>query len=108
MTPAAQLAASVGIIPTLKRKIASAAATDRASAQALTLVGFGTSKANGKSRTSIVSRNMVWIANQTARLRITPTTAAVMADSAPLRALFPRKCSMNGAPRKIQAAISAK
>ena len=43
----------------------------------------------------------MWIANQTARLRITPTTAAVMADSAALSAWLPRSFSMKGAPRKI-------
>src|SRR5918993_43076 len=48
------------------------------------------------------SRNTVWIANQIARLRTTPTTAAVIAESAPASALLPRMTSMNGAPRKIQ------
>ena len=33
---------------------------------------------------------------------MTPTTAAVIADSAPASALLPRSVSMNGAPRKIQ------
>ena len=33
---------------------------------------------------------------------MTPTTAAVIADSAPASALLPRSRSMNGAPRKIQ------
>src|SRR5919199_3474101 len=41
------------------------------------------------------------MANQTARLRITPTTAAVIAESAALRALLPRIFSTYGAPRKI-------
>ena len=40
-------------------------------------------------------------ANQIARLRMTPTTAAVIADSAALRARLPRIRSMKGAPRKI-------
>jgi hypothetical protein len=53
-------------------------------------------------RTGTVSRNTVWIANQIARLSTTPTTAAVIADSAPLSALLPRNVSMKGAPRKIQ------
>jgi hypothetical protein len=40
--------------------------------------------------------------NQIARLRMTPATAAVIADRAPPSALLPRSCSMKGAPRKIQ------
>ena len=44
----------------------------------------------------------MWIANQIARFKITPTTAAVMAESAALSALLPRSFSTNGAPRKIQ------
>ena len=37
------------------------------------------------------------------RLRITPTTAAVTADSAPDRRWFERSCSTNGAPAKISS-----
>src|SRR4051794_10282272 len=37
-----------------------------------------------------------------ARLSTTPTTAAVMAESAPFNALLPRNTSMKGAPRNIQ------
>src|SRR3546814_11497181 len=54
--------------------------------------------ANGTSRTC---SNRVWIPNQTARLRITPTTAAVIAESAADNARLPRSRSMNGAPAKI-------
>jgi hypothetical protein len=50
-TPAAQQAASVWIIPTLKWKIATAAATESASAHASTLATFGASNASGKART---------------------------------------------------------
>src|SRR5690348_8010529 len=78
------------------------AASDRTSAHRLTLLNLGASNDSGNRRTGSTSRNTVWIANQTARFRITPTTAAVIADSAPLRALLPRRDSMNGAPRKIQ------
>src|SRR5712691_9799113 len=74
--PAAQDPARVGIIPTLKRKIATAAATESASAHGSTLASFGASKASRKARTGSVSRKTVWIANQIARLRTTPTTAA--------------------------------
>src|SRR6266403_5206921 len=100
--PAMQQAASVGIIPTLKRKIATAAAIDSARAQRSTLRTFGASNDNGKMRTGTVSRKTVWIANQIARFKITPTTAAVIADKAALSAVLPRSFSMNGAPRKIQ------
>src|SRR5262245_5062189 len=93
---------SVVIIPILKRKIAMMAATDRASAHGLTLLNRGASNANGKKRIGSTSLNTAWIANQTARFSTTPTTAAVIADKAPLRALLPRSASMNGAPRKIQ------
>ncbi len=50
----------------------------------------------------MLCRNMVWIANQIARLRMTPTTAAVITERAPLSARLPRMASMKGAPRKIQ------
>jgi hypothetical protein len=36
-------------------------------------------------------------------LRITPTTAAVIAASAPERCRLPRNCSTNGAPAKIHS-----
>jgi hypothetical protein len=42
-------------------------------------------------------------ANHTDRLRITPTTAAVIAARAPARLRLPRNCSMNGAPAKIHS-----
>ena len=47
------------------------------------------------------SANSVCSANQIARLRITPTTAAVIAASAADSALLPRRVSTKGAPRKI-------
>src|SRR6266567_3381272 len=102
MIPAAQDPASVGIIPTLNRKIATAAATESASAHGSTLASFGASKASRKARTGSVSRKTVWIANQIARFSTTPTTAAVIADRAPLSALLPRRTSMKGAPKNIQ------
>src|SRR5262250_897973 len=49
--PASQQAASVGIMPTLNRKIAIAAATESRSAQRSTLARFGASKASRKART---------------------------------------------------------
>src|SRR5207249_7448118 len=93
---------SVGIIPILKRKMATTAAIESASAHGLTLLHRGASNANGKTRTGSTALNTAWIANQTARFSTTPTTAAVIADKAPLSALLPRNVSMNGAPRKIQ------
>src|SRR5436305_12878330 len=101
MMPAAQHAAKVGIIPTLKRKIAIAAASDKASAQGSTLAKLGASNDNGNVRMGIVARNRLWIANQIARLRTTPTTAAVIEDIETLSPLLPRRTSTKGAPRKI-------
>src|SRR5262245_50514431 len=89
-------------MPTLNRKIATAAAIESASAQGSTLLRRGASKANGKIRIGSTSRKTVWIANQTARFNTTPTTAAVMAESAPLIALLSLSTSTNGAPRNIQ------
>src|ERR1700730_7732452 len=100
--PATHEPTSVGIIPTLNRKMATAAATESASAHTSILVNFGASNQKGNAWTETVSRNTVWIANQMDRLSTTPTTAAVMADIAPFKALLPRSCSINGAPRKIQ------
>src|SRR4051812_12552105 len=80
---AAQHAASVGIIPTLNRKIAIAAASEMANAQPSMLAHRGASNASGPWRTGSNSRNTVWMANQTARLSTTPTTAAVIAERAP-------------------------
>src|ERR1700730_7320094 len=81
-TPAAEQAASVWIVPALKRKIATIAATDRTNAQGLTLASAGA-------------------ANEIARLRITPTTAAVIPASAPFSGLWSRSFSMKGAPSPI-------
>src|SRR5262245_24146329 len=99
--PTAQHPARVGIIPTLKRNIATAAASDSASAQGSTLEIYGASKASGENRTGTTSRQTKCTANQIARLSTTPTTAAVIADSAAFRLLLLRKDSMKGAPRKI-------
>src|SRR5882757_6412043 len=100
--PARQHAASVGIIPTLNWKIEIAAPTESRRAQGSTLENFGASNAKGKACTGSTSRKIVWIANQIARLRMTPTTAAVIAESDAVRALLPRSASMYGPPRKIQ------
>src|SRR5262249_430582 len=96
-----QHAASVGIMPTLNRRIAEGAGRERRRAQRATVTKFGASNDNGNARTGTVSRNTLWIANQMARFKTTPTTAAVMAESAALSALLPRSISTNGAPRKI-------
>ena len=47
--------------------------------------------------------NRTCSANQTVRLRMTPTTAAVMAASAPDSLWLERSCSTNGAPAKIHS-----
>src|SRR5687767_2325442 len=74
----------------LEAKMATAAAIERASAHPSTLVRTGASKESGNARTGTVWRKTVWIANQIARFKITPTTAAVRADKAALSDLLPR------------------
>src|SRR5437879_6160773 len=101
-TPAAQDPASTVSMPILKRKTAVAAAIAKMSAGISTLDKTGMSNDSPNDRTGEVSRNTVCSANQIDRLRITPTTAAVIAVSAPANPLLPRKVSMYGAPRKIQ------
>ena len=86
----------------LKRKMALAAAIAKISAAKSTLDNTGMSNDSPNDRTGQVCRNTVCSANQIDRLRMTPTTAAVIAVSAPARPLLPRSLSMNGAPRKIQ------
>src|SRR5688572_9545418 len=107
-TPAMHEQASVGIIPHLRQKIATAAAMERPKAQGLRLESTGASNANSQTLTGIVSPKIVCVANQSAFLRLTPTTAAVIADRAEFNADIPRRCSMNGAPTKIQRKQGAK
>src|ERR1043166_6115290 len=76
--PRAEQAASVWIVPALKRKIATIAASDRMSAHGLMLANIGMSKPSPCQRSGTVSRKIVCQANQIARFRITPPTAAVM------------------------------
>lgn len=57
--PAAQHAASVGIIPALKRKMVMAAPNESTSAQGSTLDSFGASNANKNARTGSTSWKMV-------------------------------------------------
>src|SRR2546423_13700775 len=99
--PAAEQAASVWIVPALKRKIATIAASDRMNAHGLTLAKIGMSKPRSCQRSGAVSRKIVCNANQIARLRMTPTTAAVMPASAPDNGLLSRKRSIKGAPSPI-------
>src|SRR5712671_664655 len=101
-TPAAHDPPSTVSMPRLKRKIAVAAAIAKTSAGKSTLDSTGMSNDSPNDRTGEVSRNTVCSANQIDRLRITPTTAAVIAVSAPASPLLPRRVSMKGAPRKIQ------
>src|SRR5262249_6656098 len=101
-TPATQDEANVGIIPQLKRHIAIADAKVRLKAQGSRLDRTGASKANGQVLIGIVAPKTVWIANQRAKFRITPTTAAVTAESAAFSAATLRSRSMKGAPTKIQ------
>jgi hypothetical protein len=87
--PAAEQASSVWIIPALSRKIAIMAASDSRSAQGSRLDSTGISKEKPKPFSLCAWWNQVCSANQIARLRMTPTTAAVMPASAPLSACCP-------------------
>src|SRR3954454_11348244 len=93
-TPAMEHPSRVGMTPNLNRNSESAAATARRVANGSMLVITGTSTANPYPRQDTVSWNMTWMPNQTARLRMTPTTAAVTADRAALRPRAPRNASM--------------
>src|SRR6266516_7120881 len=86
--PAPEQAAMVGITPILNRKMAIIAATESASAQGSALRSTGASNASPEKRTGVTSWNTVCTANQIARLRTTPTTAAVIAERAPSSALL--------------------
>ena len=94
--PAAEQAASVRIIPALKRKIATMAAADSASAHGSALASTGTSNDRPKPRTGDGRPEQRVDGEPDRRLRMTPTTAAVIADSAPASALLPRSVSMIG------------
>jgi hypothetical protein len=100
-TPASDVAAKVGSVPVLNRNTATIAAVDSSSAHGSRLANTGASKRSGPASIGATLRNKVWTANQIARLRMTPTTAAVIADKAPATAVLLRSRSMNGAPRKI-------
>ena len=91
-------------MPTLKRKIAMAAATLNANAHGSTLAGLGASKANGKKRIGTVSWNIEWMANQIARLRTTPTTAAVMADRTAFRVVADQRFDIGPAEKNPEEA----
>ena len=59
------------------------AASEMASAHGSMLAATGRSTRTGPGTNGTMLRKIVWIANQTARFNTTPTTAAVIADSAP-------------------------
>src|SRR3954453_18967944 len=88
-------------MPALNRNIATIAAAERSRAQGSTLASSGASNDDPRLPTCQVSRKTVWMANQIAGFKQTPTTAAVIADKAPCKALLPRRASMKGAPRKM-------
>src|SRR5919106_583222 len=102
MTPASEQASSTGSMPNLKRKIATAAASDSTSEGRSTDFSTGTSTDAPSHCIGTSSANRTCSANHTARFRITPTTAAVTAPSAALNALLERSASTKGAPKKIQ------
>src|SRR4051794_40920251 len=100
--PVNALASSTGIMPSLKRKIATAAATASTADGMSSEDRIGALKLAPNTVTGTSLANSTWSANQTARFRMTPTTAAVMAPSAAPSALLARNASTNGAPKKIQ------
>src|SRR3954469_12939321 len=83
-------------------KTSTAAMTASAPAPISTAATSGTNQRNSPLDSWVTSRNTTCSANQTARLRMTPTTAAVIAASAPASGWLRRRSSMNGAPAKIQ------
>ena len=81
-------------MPILKRNMATIAAAVSTSEATLTVLRTGTSRVSTPAqRSSRTSRKSTCRPNQTARLRITPTTAAVMAASAPDSARLLRSAS---------------
>src|SRR5512132_4235514 len=78
-------------MPILRRKIAYIAAIVSARDGTFSVSSTGTSRCSIQNRRSRTSLNSVCSANQTARLRITPTTDAVIAASAPARARLARR-----------------
>ena len=100
--PAAAAAPSTGSTPILNRNTATIAADGQHQRGDVQARPDGhVERQRRSSRNSRTSPNKAWSANQTPRLAMTPTTAAVIADSAPDSARLPRSRSMNGAPRKI-------
>ncbi len=97
------MTATTSIRPRWKPKASTAAIA--ASAVALRSSASGS---NAYQRSQPVCRSVTWpnstcSANQTDRLRMTPTTAAVIAASAPDSRRLARNCSTNGAPAKIHS-----
>jgi hypothetical protein len=83
--------------------IATRAATARPSAEASRLATTGRSTRIGPALKWRTSWKIVRIANQTARFRMTPTTAAVMAQRTPARPVAAQPLDIGGAdkdPRK--------
>ena len=72
-----------------------------ASAMGSTVDQTGSSRSNTRHAVRSVAPNSVRTENQSARLRITPTTAAVMAESAGVQRLAPAQVLDVGRPRKM-------
>lgn len=88
-------------MPILNLKTAIAAPKASTSDATFSEVTTGTSNPPPIKSTVRVRVKSVCIANQTARFKMTPTTAAVMAVNAEDSARLPRSRSTNGAPAKI-------
>ena len=106
--PAIAAAASTVIIPSFSRNTAiTASAVKSAAAQSID-ASRGSSTVSGPARQTATASKITWMANQIARFRITPTTAAVTAVSAAPSARLRRSRSIHGAPSRIHAKHGAK
>ena len=89
--------------PRWKRNASSAAMAASAAVFRSSASGSNAYQRRMPLRCSVTWPNSTCSANHTVRLRMTPTTAAVIAASAPVSIRFARNCSTNGAPAKIQS-----
>lgn len=95
-------------MPSIRWNTATRARAANAAASQSVEPGTGISNRTGPKATGATSRQTTWMANQTARFRITPTTAAVTAVRAEESAALALRPSMKGAPRTIPAKVGAK
>ncbi len=101
--PSAAMIATTSIRPRWKRNASNAAMAASAAVLRSSASGSKANQRTGPNHSSRTWPNSTCSANQTDRLRMTPTTAAVMAASAPDSRRLERSCSTNGAPAKIHS-----